>query len=476
MANSAPVAAGDQATATQYNNLRADVLDPTIGHHHDGVDGVNLGQLRLQVFGDGLDGDVTIAADTGLIRDMYYRNLTVNVGATLITNGYRVFVQEVLTLNGRIAWNMAEHIGWATLAAAMTAAFTGSVNWTRTTDLSIGRQGAPWSGHGYVQIDSEIMFCNGFATGTFSPLYRGQMGTVAATHAIGAKVHFLPHGSDPVVLNFGTPTAVVTAPTSLATPVLSNPYPGGLGGASGVTAAGGAGNASADASASLLPMLRVYAMSTGGLGGVGGTGPAGAPAGGASGAAGKSASSAAMGAAAWGRTGTLPIHDVWAMLFGTVINAFHGPSDISIYASPFGGGGAGGGGGGAPAGGGGGRGGFGGDQGLGGQAILVAARDLVGAGSIEAKGQPGGNGAKGDPGTGTNAGGGGGGGGGVGGPGGVIYLIAANRGTWTGSTSVAAGAGGLGGLGGAATGTGSVGNPGVAGPSGIAGLLVEILA
>ena len=141
MANSGAVTSGQQATAAQYNNLRSDVVDPAIGHRHDGVDGVNLGKLRLQVFGDGLDGDVTIAADTGIIRDMYYRNLTVNVGATLITNGFRVFVQQVATINGRIAWNMDEHVGWATLAAAMTSVFTGSVNWTGTTDLTIGRQG-----------------------------------------------------------------------------------------------------------------------------------------------------------------------------------------------------------------------------------------------------------------------------------------------------------------------------------------------
>ncbi|MEX1173567.1 MAG: hypothetical protein WEG56_13255 [Chloroflexota bacterium] len=475
MANSGPVASGDQALAAHYNDLRADVLDPDTGHRHDGTDGVNLGELRLQVFGDGTDGDVTIAADTGLNRDMWYRNLTVNAGATLITNGYRIFVKEVLTLNGRIAWNMDEHVGWALLTQAITSVYTGNVTVNRVTDLPTGRQGFPTTGHGYVRIDNEIIFCNALGT-TIGANMRAMKGTLAAAHAIGAKVLFLPHGSDPSVLNFGTATGVLVPPASNSTPTIAAPYPGGLAGASGVGAAGGPGNAASDASASLLPMLRAYASLTAGLGGVGGTGPAGTPAGGTAGIAGKSASAAIMGAAAWGRTGNLPIHDVWAMLFGTVTAAFHGTSDISIYAAPFGGGGGGGGGGGAPAGGSGGRGGFGGTQGIGGQVVLVATRDLVGAGSIEAKGQNGGDGNDGAPGTGTNAGGGAGGGGGVGGPGGVLYLITANRAAWTGTTSVLRGTGGLGGAGGAPSGTGVAGNAGANGPDGMTGLLVEVRA
>lgn len=38
MAESSDVNAGDTALATQYNNLRKDVLDPTVGHAHTGAD------------------------------------------------------------------------------------------------------------------------------------------------------------------------------------------------------------------------------------------------------------------------------------------------------------------------------------------------------------------------------------------------------------------------------------------------------
>lgn len=57
------------------------------------------------MFGTGVDLSATIAANTTMTRDMYYEDLTVNVGATLNTGGYRVFVSDTLTLNGNISYN-----------------------------------------------------------------------------------------------------------------------------------------------------------------------------------------------------------------------------------------------------------------------------------------------------------------------------------------------------------------------------------
>ena len=54
------------------------------------------------MFGNGEDGDVTITTDTSLTGDMYYSNLTINSGATLNPNGFRVFVKNTLTLTGDI--------------------------------------------------------------------------------------------------------------------------------------------------------------------------------------------------------------------------------------------------------------------------------------------------------------------------------------------------------------------------------------
>jgi hypothetical protein len=61
----------------------------------------------LQVYGSETDGDFTannLVVQT-LTRDMFYRNLTVLSGATIITNGYRIFVSQLLRLEGTIRTN-----------------------------------------------------------------------------------------------------------------------------------------------------------------------------------------------------------------------------------------------------------------------------------------------------------------------------------------------------------------------------------
>jgi len=50
-----------------------------------------------EIYGFGQDGDVTIASNTTLTRDMYYNDLTINANCDLDTNGYKVFVKGTLT-------------------------------------------------------------------------------------------------------------------------------------------------------------------------------------------------------------------------------------------------------------------------------------------------------------------------------------------------------------------------------------------
>ena len=57
------------------------------------------------MFGDGVDGDVTISVDTDLSADKYYNDLTINSGKVLNTKGYRIFVKGTLTNNGTIKNN-----------------------------------------------------------------------------------------------------------------------------------------------------------------------------------------------------------------------------------------------------------------------------------------------------------------------------------------------------------------------------------
>lgn len=54
------------------------------------------------IYGNGGDGNVTITSNVTLSRDMYYDNLTINLGGFLNTNGYKVFVKNTFTHNGGI--------------------------------------------------------------------------------------------------------------------------------------------------------------------------------------------------------------------------------------------------------------------------------------------------------------------------------------------------------------------------------------
>lgn len=86
----------------------------------DGVEWVVVGGAQF-MYGDGSDGDVTIASGTTtLTRDMFYDDLTVDAGATLDTGGYRIFVRNVLTNNGTIR-NNGNHATDAANGAASTA-------------------------------------------------------------------------------------------------------------------------------------------------------------------------------------------------------------------------------------------------------------------------------------------------------------------------------------------------------------------
>lgn len=50
------------------------------------------------LFGDGSDGNVTVSSTVILARDMYYRNLTITGANTITANGYRIFVQDTLSI------------------------------------------------------------------------------------------------------------------------------------------------------------------------------------------------------------------------------------------------------------------------------------------------------------------------------------------------------------------------------------------
>ena len=76
-------------------------------------------------FGTGSDGDVTIAVDTTLVRDMYYNSLTVNLGATLFTGGFRIHCLGDMNIIGKIDRSGNDATGTAA-TAALVAGTTGA--------------------------------------------------------------------------------------------------------------------------------------------------------------------------------------------------------------------------------------------------------------------------------------------------------------------------------------------------------------
>lgn len=56
-------------------------------------------------FGSGIDGPVIISSTTTLNRDMFYTSLVVNNGAGIISNGYKIYANQSIVVNGIIQNN-----------------------------------------------------------------------------------------------------------------------------------------------------------------------------------------------------------------------------------------------------------------------------------------------------------------------------------------------------------------------------------
>jgi hypothetical protein len=108
-----------------------------------------------EVYGFGQDGDVTIAADTVLTRDMYYNDLTINSSCTLDTNGYRVFVRGTLAFT-----DSSSRIGRftnKTTAGTLKGGFGKGIDATDTLGGASGEQGGSHSsGDEFFKGDNEM--------------------------------------------------------------------------------------------------------------------------------------------------------------------------------------------------------------------------------------------------------------------------------------------------------------------------------
>lgn len=174
------------------------------------------------VYGGGQDGTVVIASNTSLTRDMYYNNLTINNGAYLNTNGFKIFVKNKLTVNGLVGINAG--------ITANTGTVSGTPAVATSTTNSIGGNAA---GVTYVasQASSSVRsyienVLNGGSvdvTGVFNPFTggaggeNGAAGTVTpATAGAGAGTAptTWPGQAGTLTRNVGVPAGPGTAGTN----------------------------------------------------------------------------------------------------------------------------------------------------------------------------------------------------------------------------------------------------------------------
>ena len=130
----------------------------------------------------GIDGTVTISANTTLVRNMYYSNLTVNSGITLNASGWRILVTGTLTLNGNISND-------GTSAVANVAGTSPTVATTYLGCGTSGGNGATGSNPGTAGSNSTYACVGGI--GGQGGSVGGVAGTLTAPAAIDGGLYIL---------------------------------------------------------------------------------------------------------------------------------------------------------------------------------------------------------------------------------------------------------------------------------------------
>jgi hypothetical protein len=178
------------------------------------------------VYGTGLDGNVTISVNTSLSGDMYYNNLTINSGIVLNPNGFRVFVKNTLTVNGTLGIGSGVTVSPGTVSGTsgigVVPTFSIGGNAQTSTSLTLANT--------YVlnNIESAIMAADVSNAGTVRPLTGGAGGVSGAAGTVtpagsggaggaGGAGHLVkPAGQSGADGTAGTPGTPGTTPPAAA--------------------------------------------------------------------------------------------------------------------------------------------------------------------------------------------------------------------------------------------------------------------
>lgn len=127
------------------------------------------------IYGTGADGNVVIASNTTLSRDMYYNNLIVNSNCHLNTNGFKVFVKGTLTLDGNLGIASGTTVSTATLkgTAPIASNTVGSLGGNAAGSTYVASQAPSYVLHaleniimgGYITTDGAFVGFSGGAGG-----------------------------------------------------------------------------------------------------------------------------------------------------------------------------------------------------------------------------------------------------------------------------------------------------------------------
>jgi len=200
----------------------------------------------LGVYGDASDGAQTFDGTTTILgivpsastytlaRDIFLASSTINNGVTIIPNGYRIFVQGVLTNNGTIQWNGNDGTGPSSAGAAQQN--TNSTINTGSTNTAPGTAGG-----------TSTVTTGGAGSASTLTNFGGRGGTGGAgTNAAGAGGTVTAFTTKQIVPRF-LPTAIIgqVYTGDAAQARLSGGTGGGAGGGDGTNRGGGGGGGGA---------------------------------------------------------------------------------------------------------------------------------------------------------------------------------------------------------------------------------------
>jgi len=322
---------GSRGTSTFVNTRpqspKPGTLWKNLGTNEDeiwnGSQWVRLGKLDqiLSAFGSGADGEVTISANTEMTSDKNYKNLTINSGFTLDTNGYVLRVSGTLTLTGDIISNgFAGDAGSDATSRVGALGASGGTQTHASATLSDSMPGRAGGNGGAGHIDSGSSAGAGLAgsagsTGTSITRSIGSDGSGGGSGGVGG--HATACAGNAVASAGGTSTpGTATAitnielfeearidPTHVQTESLETLHAGPAGGGGGGGGAacqtggrgegggggGGGGSGSGGGNMSIHANIVIGAgnfIATGGAGGAGGVGADGIDANGSGGGGG----------------------------------------------------------------------------------------------------------------------------------------------------------------------------------------------